>query len=236
MAKEDRNNVIASTGSTWKCPLCGSSGPRNLEDALPSWVRKYAEKQPGGPYVGTAYGRPYSGKRPPAFRVPVCVSCNRWMGRTFEEPARPVLIPLFQGHPQTVLPDDQRIIARWMAKSALMQELFDGVKGRVPTAVYRTFRRTGEPPADCRVFIGRYADNGKLALRHQAWGAASQPCGSMSLPPSAQCSVEVVHDHGPVRHTALQRLPGLTRLGVTEYAAGAFPLPGRVFGEERTGR
>jgi hypothetical protein len=26
---------------------------------------------------------------------------------------------------------------------------------------------------------------GKLALRHQAWGAASQSCGSVSLPPDA---------------------------------------------------
>jgi hypothetical protein len=187
MAKEDRNNAIASTGSTWKCPLCGSSGPRNLEDALPSWIRKYAEKQPGGPYVGTAYGRPYSGKRPPAFRITVCVSCNRWMGRTFEEPARPVLIPLFQGHPQTLLPDDQRVIARWMAKSALMQELFDGVKGRVPTEVYRTFRQTGEPPADCRVFIGRYADNGKLpSTPPSSTPLPARPPTSQRAPPRIQ--------------------------------------------------
>jgi hypothetical protein len=148
----------------WKCPLCGNSEPRNLEDALPNWIRNYAERQPGGPYIGTAYGRPYSGKRPPAFRVPVCVSCNNWMGSTFEESARPILIPLFQGQPQIIEPEDQRLIARWMAKSALMQELFDGVKGRVPIEVYRTFRQTGEPPADCRVFIGRYADNGRLPV------------------------------------------------------------------------
>jgi hypothetical protein len=27
----------------WTCPLCGSSGRRNREDALPSWVLRYAE-------------------------------------------------------------------------------------------------------------------------------------------------------------------------------------------------
>jgi hypothetical protein len=146
----------------WTCPLCGSSGRRNREDALPSWVLRYAEMQPGGPYVGAAYGRPYSGRRPPAFRVPVCTSCNGWMGRTFEEPAKRLLIPMFEGLAQTLKSDSQRVLAQWIAKSALMQELFNGPTDRVPAGVYRTFRRTGEPPERCQMFIGRYTDSGKL--------------------------------------------------------------------------
>jgi hypothetical protein len=83
-----------------------------------------------------------------------------------------------------------------MAKSALMQELFDGVKGRVPTEVYRTFRQTGEPPADCRVFIGRYADNGKLPSNptlidavtgeasNESAGAASDAVGGHNTQPN----------------------------------------------------
>jgi hypothetical protein len=58
-------------------------------------------------------------------------------------------------------------------------------------------------------FIGLYAI--------KTWGVTSQPCGSVSFSPSAQCSVEVVHDHGPVHHTALQRLPGRNRVASSRW-------------------
>jgi hypothetical protein len=170
----------------WTCRLCGSSGRRNLEDALPSWVLRYAEMQPGGPYVGTAYGRPYSGRRPPASRVPVCASCNGWMGRTFEEPAKRLLIPMFKGYPLTLLPDGQRVIARWTAKSALMQVLFDLPEDHVPTDVYRTFRATGEPPVGCQVFIGRYADNGRLPSTPSLSPPIGEPPTRRQAPPGAR--------------------------------------------------
>jgi hypothetical protein len=162
-------------GTSWTCPLCGSSGPREREDALPSWIRRHAEKQPGGPYVGTAYERPYSGRRPPAFRVPVCGLCNRWMGRTFEEPAQSALVPLLKGYPHTLLPDGQRVIARWTAKSALMQALFDLPEDQALLEVCRTFRATGEPPAGCQVFIGRYADSGRLPSTPAPSPAVAKP-------------------------------------------------------------
>jgi hypothetical protein len=43
-----------------------------------------------------------------------------------------------------------------------------------------------EPTTPClQSQIGRGRNLGKRALRYQAWGAASQSCGSMSLPPDA---------------------------------------------------
>jgi hypothetical protein len=138
----------------WTCPLCGSSGRRNREDALPSWVLRYAEMQPGGPYVGAAYGRPYSGRRPPAFRVPVCTSCNGWMGRTFEEPAKRLLIPMFEGLAQTLKSDSQRVLAQWIAKSALMQSFSTGQQTEYPRGFIGRSDELENHPSAARCSLG----------------------------------------------------------------------------------
>lgn len=216
--------------TSWTCPLCGSSGPREREDALPNWIRRYAEKQPGGPYVGTAYGRPYSGRRPPAFRVPVCASCNRWMGRTFEEPAQSALVPLLKGYPHTLLPDGQRVIARWTAKSALMQALFDLPEDQALLEVCRTFRATGEPPVGCQVFIGRYADSGRLPSTPAPSPPVAKPPTHQQAPSGAR--LEAITFNPILGHFVAQFFLPLTvsRLESTAARLGLvipiWPLPG----------
>jgi hypothetical protein len=83
------------------------------------------------------------------------------MGRTFEVPAKPVLIPLFEGNPQSLLPHAQRIVAQWVTKGMLMRSLVLPPPGlRIPKTVFRQFRATATPSPEARVLIGGYADAG----------------------------------------------------------------------------
>ena len=53
-------------------------------------------------------------------RVTVGEDCNSWMGRTFESPTKPVLVPLIDGVPHSLLPAGLALVARWATKTALV--------------------------------------------------------------------------------------------------------------------
>jgi hypothetical protein len=169
--------------------LCGdASEPKNIEDALPQWLRKFAAAQGQERFIGTAYGKPFNGALPPAARVSTGKYCNSWMGDTFDVPAKPLLLPLMLGERCTLLPGEQELIARWIAKTALMTELALGTAGRVPDRVYHGFRRSGYPPPQSRVLLGCYSDGGlipdtppnRISVLPQQPTLASLPSGHWS--------------------------------------------------------
>lgn len=141
------------------CPICGQQEPLNKEDVLPQWLRRYATTQGGGAnFQGTVSGKPFNAPVPFSVVVPVGKFCNSWMGTTFEEPAKPILVPLIEAWPQTLLPEAQITIAKWVAKTAIIDALLR--PERPPDATYHEFRRTGQPPAGSTVLLGRYLSPG----------------------------------------------------------------------------
>jgi hypothetical protein len=99
-------------------------------------------------------------------------------------------------------------------------------------------RRTGRcPPADRPADMaveaaaegpqGFRPGGGNGALRHQTWGVTSQPCGSVSLSPSARCSVRWSMTMGQFITLFSSGFPAHT-VGCNGCAAAAFSLPGRV--------
>jgi hypothetical protein len=147
------------------CALCGESGVKlTVEDVQPTWVREYAQRVSAGElFIGEAWGRPYSGPKPPAHRVKlICEPCNHWMGGEFEETTKPILVPLMEGAPQTLLPPNVRRLARWVNKSALMFAL---TTPQPPDeAIYRAFRRSGDPAPNCLISIGHVSSTGQLLV------------------------------------------------------------------------
>ena len=122
-------------------------------------VRRYAVAQAGGDnFTRLVGGREFDARVPFSVIVSVGEQCNSWMGRTFEAPAKPILLPLIDGWPQSLLPQAQEIVARWVAKTAIIDAIGHSV--RPPDRVYREFRRTGDPPAGSRVLLGRYSSPG----------------------------------------------------------------------------
>jgi hypothetical protein len=146
------------------CALCGASGVKlTKEDILPEWVRKYAQSVSNQPFIGEAYGRPYSGAKPPAHRIKlVCELCNGWMAREFEETTKPVLVPLFEGAPQTLLPPNVRRLVRWVNKTSVMFSLT--TPSPLTVATYRAFRQTGDPVPNCAINIGHIASTGEVLI------------------------------------------------------------------------
>jgi hypothetical protein len=59
--------------------------------------------------------------------APVCVTCNnRWLS-VLEKDVQPVLGPLIYGEERTLSPDEQRRLATWVVKTALMLDLGGGL-------------------------------------------------------------------------------------------------------------
>ena len=142
------------------CPICGRNEQLNIEHALPQWLRRHAHSVAAGqPFVGTLASGSLQAPAMPLTRVTVGKDCNSWMGRTFESPTKPVLIPLIDGVPHSMLPTGQALVARWATKTALVSVLDEAAS---MADVYRVWRQSGgDPPPGTRVHVGHYLSPGK---------------------------------------------------------------------------
>lgn len=72
----------------------------------------------------------------------VCVTCNnRWLS-VLEKDIQPVLGPLIEGKERTLAPDEQRLLATWAVKTALMLDLASG-NPLIATGFYYDLRLVG---------------------------------------------------------------------------------------------
>lgn len=89
----------------------------------------------------------------------MCIACNGWMNTTFENPAKPLLIPLFAGEPLRLTPAAADVVARWAGKTVLIHAAHDRTSaGLIPPDEYRRFRAEGTPAGNCRILIGTVAE------------------------------------------------------------------------------
>jgi len=100
--------------------------------------------------------------------APVCVTCNnRWLS-VLEKDVQPVLGPLIHGEERTLAPDEQRLLATWAIKTALMLDLGGG-RPLIPTGFYYDFRLRRCPLPGQVVWLGAYRDSYYAAwASHQA--------------------------------------------------------------------
>lgn len=136
------------------CVLCGAGGPLEEEDVFPQWMRRYLTAAVASDTTWMT-GRGIRRKPPRLTARVVCQPCNRWMGNRFESRCKPMLIPLIEGSPHTILGVSVDALAGWFTKTFLMWAQTQPGP-RPHSNEYFEFRRAETPPAGLRVAIGAY--------------------------------------------------------------------------------
>ena len=138
------------------CPFCESTKDLSDEDAIPEWISKAIRDQTGGFFTTTLYGLV---KKSQFARVlaRICRPCNNHWLAVMEQDTGPVLLDLIKGSVESreLSADDQRLIARWAIKTALMIDLSADVRV-VPLGFYQQLRQRREPLPSMVVRIGAY--------------------------------------------------------------------------------
>ncbi len=111
----------------------------------------------------------------------VCESCNTgWMSR-LEATARPILEPMIRGQARLLTVDDQRILATWVTKTAMMAEFTEPKNRVIPPEDHASFYRTQEPLERSFAWLAAYDGPGLLAHRHQGRLNPTQVLTTFSL-------------------------------------------------------
>ena len=174
------------------CVFCGSFGPLTDEDVVPRWLPKLLGLT-GRPAVMTTESLGKSAtvvRRDQRMKLTlraVCRRCNNTWMSVLESRFKGICGPAIVGRKSMVLaPPEQRLVATWAVKTALLMELayrFLGEHAYAPPSnlAYLYARRGQKPPpgADTRVWIGALGP-GWRDVWHQA--SAFIPAGDEAQP------------------------------------------------------
>lgn len=141
------------------CAFCGAA-ETSEEHVWPRWVSRELSR-----YGGFIVSTPYGSRRVPSLEIkaPVCRPCNnRWLS-VLEHDVQPLLGPMLHGQERTLAPDEQRLLAAWAVKTALMLDLSGGAP-LVPTGFYHDFRLHRRALDSHIVFLAAY-----LGSRRAVW-------------------------------------------------------------------
>ncbi|HXW87894.1 MAG TPA: hypothetical protein VEJ42_06515 [Streptosporangiaceae bacterium] len=184
-----------------ECAFCGRTWVpgvvrRTREHVWSEWIRKQAGQLPNESWhgslglVGHADGsysdaplRVIRNKRSVLNQVTreVCKNCNWTLGRTLEEPVKPLFIALAQaaqsGDPLTIAHGDASTLARWAEKMAITNELASGASERVATTAMGQAILAGQTIRGSVVWAARHPADYMLltALAQPAIGASALP-------------------------------------------------------------
>jgi hypothetical protein len=167
------------------CIFCGPGcGRLTKEDVWPTWLRKYVPLDAKNYTALSALvhlthsdvTREMRDGDPRSRRVKfVCCRCNNeWMSR-FQERGKSIVLPLVKGERFILGQDAQRLLAGWIAMSAMTSDFFYPEKQAIPQS-HRDWLRTNlKPPPDTwKIWIGKYEREKWLAQ----WVKNSLPISS----------------------------------------------------------
>jgi hypothetical protein len=151
------------------CVFCRSAATGQGEHALPRWLLKRWDGQApitrevNRKPVTRANGSPLKRPNMDPVLLPVCRSCNDWLNRTFEQPARPHLRAVLDGPtPLDAIGTEQ--LARWWVKTLLLlrhpdaQDSFPGPWSgpkpwQLPKEMLPSIRTTNRIPHDLSLWV-----------------------------------------------------------------------------------
>jgi hypothetical protein len=146
------------------CAFCGELAASD-EHVFPKWVsRALARIAPMN--LKTDYGpRPIKSLE---ITAPVCEKCNtRWLS-VLENDVQPILRPLIHGEERVLSPAEQRVLATWAAKTALMLDLASG-QPVIPSGFYYDLRLGRRALPSQVVWLGAYRGPQKaIWMEHHA--------------------------------------------------------------------
>jgi hypothetical protein len=153
----DPSSMLASTMATDRrtCVFCGSA-PVTAEHALPQWMSKVV---PGnGRFTHLQIKPARTARRTPMIDIRVrvvCSNCNSgWMSQ-LETSSMNVLSPMIRGEVTTLSIDEQKTVAAWAVKTAIVLQA-TGPARDIPGSHARRLRERGEAPPGVAVAVGHY--------------------------------------------------------------------------------
>lgn len=146
-----------SQGSERSCLFCGSRKNLTGEHLWPRWLNKVL---PNYRATSSILKRPGEKQRTwPTKRTAnqeigmVCDPCNsRWMSQ-LETAAQPLLTEMIRGRRQTLDKPQQRTLAAWAFKTAIVGERMSPKTAVIPQKQRYGLKEAGEPPIAAQVFI-----------------------------------------------------------------------------------
>jgi hypothetical protein len=146
-----------------RCPFCNLYDPTD-EHVYPQWLSR--ELTSIGELVDP------SGEHGPRkvhkldTTAPVCADCNhRWLS-VLENDTKPILAPMVRGENRRLLPEQQRLIAAWAAKTALMLDLASG-SPIIPTGFFQEMRQQRRALRSHLVLVGAYTGERAARVDHR---------------------------------------------------------------------
>lgn len=206
------------------CIFCGDTdSPLSKEDAWPKWLNALLQI-PDGKTAGLViqgageqrHEKPGMTRIHPSITKKVCRVCNNgWMAK-LEGKVKPILEPLVRGEARLLSEADQRLLARWAIKTAMvLQHTIPGETGFPPIDVYRWVMENDEPPVRHRVYI---ADT--FGENHVRWnGTKAIHVGTDHGPPNAFVTMLVA---GSVAFQVIADFRDPRRGGITPIALALF--------------
>lgn len=86
----------------------------------------------------------------------VCNTCNNgWMSR-IDERAKPIAVEMIQAKPITVAPEDQKTLATWLTKVAMVGDNVEREGSRISQEHRNYLRERNEPPPTWQVWVTSY--------------------------------------------------------------------------------
>jgi hypothetical protein len=184
-----------------ECAFCGRSWlpgevRHSREHVWSQWIRKHAGELPDANWHGSLglvsdINGSYSeaplqltrSKRSVLTTVTraVCEDCNHTLGRTLEEPTKPLFLTLAHaaqdGTPLTLTRSDAKTLARWAQKMAITNELAGNPPGRIPTTAMGKAILAGQAIRGSVVWAARHPADYMLltALAQPTIGPTARP-------------------------------------------------------------
>lgn len=145
-----------------RCPFCDGADP-TAEHVFPQWLSR--ELAAVGDLVDPSSEHGPRPLRKIDVTAPICRKCNnRWLS-VLENDTKPLLSRMLRGEEQRLFADDQKLLATWALKTAMMLDLASG-QPVIPTGFFHALRQQREPFSSAFVWIAGY-NGSRWATRAQ---------------------------------------------------------------------
>lgn len=134
-----------------RCAFCGAD-EASEEHVFPRWISRALQTR-GELTIRRDHG-PQPVRLIPVVTNSVCRLCNNTWLSVLENDTRPILEPMLFADRAALNPDEQRILATWAFKTALMLDLAGDQQ--IAVGFHREFAIARQPPRDALVWIGGY--------------------------------------------------------------------------------
>lgn len=161
------------------CIFCGDSSRRlTSEHVFPQWISRLLQKRGYGPFTfdsrrADGLERSFVGQEMPVTIRAVCKTCNSTWLSNLEHRARPVLSSLIQAEELELSAGEQRLVAVWITKTAMLLEHVESLKAsQFFTAQERTAFATSPnrtAPARAVIWLGAYQGDDVTVAEFEDW-------------------------------------------------------------------